>query len=101
MSKKNMRLKGQLRMYMQWPLIMTVLLLAMNVWMYMIDKRAGLMMSVFIVIYVVIVGLLYFYNRSLILADLIQFSTQYRGIQNTLLKELAVPYAITLEDGRI
>ena len=101
MSKKNMRLKGQLRMYMQWPLIMTVLLIAMNVWMYMIDKRAGLMMSVFIVIYLVIAGLLYFYNRSLILADLIQFSTQYKGIQNTLLKELAVPYAITLEDGRI
>ena len=99
MSKKNMRLKGQLRMYMQWPLIMTVLLIAMNVWMYMIDKRAGLMMSVFIVIYLVIAGLLYFYNRSLILADLIQFSTQYKGIQNTLLKELAVPYAITLEDG--
>ena len=49
----------------------------------------------------VIVGLLYFYNRSLILADLIQFSTQYKGIQNTLLKELTVPYAIILEDGHI
>ena len=45
--------------------------------------------------------MLYFYNRSLILADLIQFSTQYRGIQNTLLKELTVPYAIILEDGHI
>lgn len=101
MSKKNMRLKGQLRMYMQWPIIMTVLLFAMNIWMYQIDKKAGIMMFVFIIIYVVIVGLLYFYNRSLILADLIQFSTQYKGIQNTLLKELAVPYAITLEDGRI
>ena len=88
-------------MYMQWPLIMTVLLLAMNIWMYMIDRKAGAMMSVFVVIYLVIAGILYFYNRSLILADLIQFSTQYKGIQNTLLKELAIPYAILLEDGRI
>jgi c-di-AMP phosphodiesterase-like protein len=32
---------------------------------------------------------------------LIQFSTQYKGIQNTLLKELTVPYAIILEDGHI
>lgn len=101
MRKKNMRLKGQLRMYMQWPLIMTVLLLAMNIWMYMVDRKAGAMMSVFVVIYLVIAGILYFYNRSLILADLIQFSTQYKGIQNTLLKELAIPYAILLEDGRI
>ena len=101
MKKKNMRLKGQLRMYMQWPLIMTVLLLAMNIWMYMTDRKAGFTMTVFVGIYVVIVGILYFYNRSLILADLIQFSTQYKGIQNTLLKELTVPYAIVLEDGYI
>ena len=101
MKNKNMRLKGQLRMYMQWPLIMTILLLAMNIWMYMTDQKAGLTMTVFIIIYAMIVGLLYFYNRSLILADLIQFSTQYKGIQNTLLKELTVPYAIILEDGHI
>lgn len=101
MKNKNMRLKGQLRMYMQWPLIMTILLLAMNIWMYMTDQKAGLTMTVFVIIYVVIVGLLYFYNRSLILADLIQFSIQYKGIQNTLLKELTVPYAIILEDGHI
>ena len=101
MKNKNMRLKGQLRMYMQWPLIMTILLLAMNIWMYMTDQKAGLTMTVFVIIYVMIVGLLYFYNRSLILADLIQFSTQYKGIQNTLLKELTVPYAIILEDGHI
>ena len=88
-------------MYMSWPLIMTILLVAVDVWVYVIDKRAGFIMSVFILIYLAIAGGLYFYNRSLILADLIQFSVQYKGIENTLLKELAVPYAITLEDGRI
>lgn len=101
MKKKDVRLKGQLKMYMQWPVIMTVLLIAMNVWMYRIDRQAGGMMSVFIIIYMVIVGILYFYNRSLILSDMIQFSMQYKGIQNTLLKELAIPYAILMEDGRI
>ena len=102
MKKKNrMRLKGQLKMYMNWPLIMTVLLAAMDIWVYMIDRKAGLIMTVFILIYLAIAGALYFYNRSLILADLIQFSAQYKGIENTLLKELAVPYAIALEDGRV
>ena len=55
----------------------------------------------FIIIYVGIAFSQYFYNRSLILADLIQFSVQYKGIENRLLKELAIPYAIALEDGRI
>lgn len=102
MKKKNkVRLKGQLKMYMNWPLIMTVLLVAMDIWVFMTDKKAGFIMSVFILVYLAIAGGLYFYNRSLILADLIQFSAQYKGIEHTLLKELAVPYAITLEDGRI
>ncbi len=102
MKKKNrMRLKGQLRMYMSWPLIMTILLAAVDVWVFVIDKKAGAIMTVFILIYLGIAGGLYFYNRSLILADLIQFSAQYKGIEHTLLKELAVPYAITLENGHI
>ena len=101
MKKSKMRLKGQLRMYMQWPLIMSLLLFAMDIWMYMVDKKAGIIMSLFIIIYLAIAATLYFYNRSLILADLIQFSAQYKGIENQLLKELAIPYAITMEDGRI
>ena len=94
MKNKKRRLKGQLRMYMHWPLIMAVLLIAMNIWIYVIDKRAGFIMTVFILIYLGIAGGLYFYNRSLILADLLQFSSQYKGIEHTLFKELVVSYAI-------
>ena len=101
MKRNKMQLKGQLRMYMRWPLIMTLLLIGMDAWVYMVDKKAGLLMTVIIIIYVGIAFSLYFYNRSLILADLIQFSVQYKGIENRLLKELAIPYAIALEDGRI
>lgn len=101
MKKKKMRLKGKLRLYMNWPLIMTFLLVAMNIWVLMVDRKAAFIMFMFILIYLAIAGGLYFYNRSLILADLIQFSAQYKGIENTLLKELAVPYAIALEDGHI
>ena len=68
MKKKNrMRLKGQLRMYMSWPLIMAVLLAAMDIWVFVIDKKAGFIMTIFILIYLGIAGGLYFYNRSLIL----------------------------------
>ena len=100
-KRERMRLKGQLRMYMQWPLIMTILLVAMNIWTYAVDKKAGFIMSLFVLVYFAIASALYFYNRSLIFADLVQFPPQYKGIENLLLKELAIPYAITLEDGHI
>lgn len=99
--KQKIRLKGQLRLYMQWPAVMTLLLVAMNIWIYMYSRRAGFLMSAFVIIYAVIVSLLYFYNRSFIMADLIEFAAQYGVVQNTLLKELSVPYALMMEDGRL
>ena len=100
-DKRDIQLKGQLKLYMQWPAIMSVLLLAMNVWIYKIDHRAGFIMLIFVLIYMLIVGVLYFFNRAVILRDLVEFSAQYGVVQNTLLKELSVPYALLMEDGRI
>lgn len=99
--KKEIQFKGQLRLYMQWPAIMMILLLGMNVWIFRIDKKAGFVMSVFVLIYGVIVGILYFYNKSLILTELVEFAAQYGAVQNVLLKELSIPYVILLEDGRV
>lgn len=99
--KNDLHLKGQLKLYMQWPVIMAILLLAMNIWFYMIDKRAGLLMSIFLVIYMVVVAVLYFYSKSLIFTDLVDFAAQYGLVQNVLLKDLSVPYAIMLSDGKI
>lgn len=100
-DKRDIQLKGQLKLYMQWPAIMSVLLLAMNVWIYKIDHRAGFIMLIFVLIYMLIVGALYFFKRAVILRDLVEFSAQYGVVQNTLLKELSVPYALLMEDGRI
>lgn len=98
---KKVRLKGQLRLYMQWPVFMTILLAAMNLWIFRMDRKAGGLMAVFVVIYTAIVGIMYLYNRSLILADMIDFAAQYGVVQNKLLKELSVPYAILLDDGKL
>ncbi len=97
----KIKFKGQLRLYMQWPAIMSVLLIAMNIWMYFIAINAGILMSVFVAIYLVVVAILYFHNRKIIVADLIEFATQYGAVQNQLLKELDVPYILVLEDGKI
>lgn len=101
MKDRDVRLKRQFKIYMYWPVIMIILLTIMNLWMYKIEHKAGIIMSVFVIIYVVTVGGLYIYNRSLMLTDMVQLSTQYKSIQNTLLQELAVPYAVLLEDGHI
>lgn len=99
--KNDVHFKGQLKLYMQWPAIMAILLIAMNIWIFMIDKRAGFTMCVFVLVYIVAVGLLYFHNKSLILTELVNFAAQYGLVQNVLLKDLSLPYAIMLDDGKI
>lgn len=100
-AKQRVKIKGQLRLYMQWPAIMAILLICMNGWIYKVDKRAGILMSLFLIIYIVMIGILYLYTKSLVVKDLVQFAAQYGVVQNTLLKELAVPYAILLDDGKV
>ena len=99
--KKDIKLKGQLRLYMQWPGIMILFLILMNIWIFRMDHKAGLVMSAFVLVYAVVIGIMYFYNKSLILADMVEFAAQYGIVQNTLLKELSIPYAILLDDGKI
>lgn len=99
--KEEIHLKGQFRLYMQWPAIMTILLIAMNIWIYMVNIATGVLMSAFVAVYAIIVFILYFYNKSLILKDLVEFAAQYGVVQNILIKELSIPYAILLDDGKI
>lgn len=99
--KKNLKLKGQLRLYAQWPLYLSILLLGMNVCIYMISRDAGCIMALFLFFYLVIAGVLYLRNKPLIYTELVSFATQYGQIQKNLLKELAIPYALLGEDGRL
>ena len=99
--KNDIRLKGQLKLYMQWPLIMTILLVAINIWIYTIDKQSGLVMSVFLFIYIGAVVLLYVHNKSMLMTQLVDFAAQYGLVQNELLNDLSIPYAIMLSDGKV
>lgn len=99
--KNNVHLKGRLGMYMRWPLFMSLLLVVMNVWMYVVDRSAGGIMSVFVVVYMVIVAALYYYNRSRVFEDVVEFAMQYQSVQTELLTEMEVPYALLLADGTV
>ena len=100
-KKRGAHISGRLKNYMRWPIAMAIMLLLLNLRIYCIDIKAGTLMLIFMLIYIVGIGILYGYSRSLIMKDLIEFAAQYGVVQNTLLKELSVPYAILLEDGQL
>ena len=99
--KKNVKFKGQLKLYMQWPMFLILLLLAMNAAMYALDIKAGILMSIFVCIYTAIVVVLYYYNKQILINELINFATGYGQIQKKLLQELEIPYTLLDENGKV
>ena len=95
------KITGQLGLYLQWPLLLSVMIILMNGAIAVIDATAGLAMLGFTIFYLVISAFLYTYRRKGIMAGLVEFSADYAWIQRKLLMDLHIPYAITDESGRI
>ena len=52
--RENTKIKGQLRFYLQWPVILSVFLMAANLVVGAISSKAGFAMSGFTLLYIVI-----------------------------------------------
>lgn len=99
--KQRIRLKGRLKAYLRSALLLGVLLAAVDISLYFLDVRSGIVVTAFLVFYFIIMSLLLYYNKPIIMNELINFATQYGQIQKKLLRELELPYTLMDEDGRI
>lgn len=101
MMKNSVKLKGRLKSYLQSALYLGFLLIAVDVLIYMIDYRAGLILSGFIIFYIAIILSMMFYNKPIIMNELVSFATQYGQIQRRLLRDLELPHALLDDGGKI
>ncbi len=101
MSKRKLKIKGAMRLYLYWPLILLPLLVCMAVFVYLVDAKSGLMTGVFVLIYAAIVCIAFLTQRPKIVGDLVRFASDYSHIQRTLIREMKVPYAVMDVDGRL
>ena len=99
--KKRIRLKGRIRTYIQFTLYLGLLLLAIDAAVLMLDFRAGLLTFGFTIFYFAITLPLYFYNKPIILNELISLATEYGQIQRKLLRDLELPYALLDDSGKV
>ncbi len=99
--KSKIRLKGRLKRYVQTSLYLGFLLAIVNLVVYLISIPSGLVVTCFMLLYFAVVLSLQFYNKPVIMNELVSFATQYGQIQKVLLRELEVPYAMLDDGGRI
>ena len=100
MSDK-LKLKGHMKAFMRWPLILSVLLIVLNFLVYCISIKAGIVVSAGIIIYIGIAVVVLRCHRPFIVNDLIAFANQYDTLEKRILEELALPYAIMDMNGKM
>lgn len=99
--KENLKVKGQLRGYLAWPLLFSLFLIFANVGVFFASRLGAFVMLPFTLCYIALAAWIYVYSRKRILAGLVEFSSEYAWIQKQLLTDMALPYALADEDGRV
>lgn len=100
-KKRKIKFSGKLKSYMQWPLFMVLFLMVMNLLVYFVNIKAGLIVSMFGVAYCIIALFLSLHYKPGIMNEMIYFATQYGQVQKKLLEEFEIPYALLDPDGRL
>lgn len=92
--KPKEKLTGAIRDYLNWPIVLSMLLICMDISIFLIDAKAGMVMLVYLVIYLGVAMVLYRYKRNAIIGELVRYAADYSQVQRQLLKEMKVPYGL-------
>ena len=73
----KLKLKGHLKHLARWPLYLSVLLIVLNILVYVINIKAGVVVTMGNVLYLVAAITLLFYHRPLMFNDLLPASMSF------------------------
>ena len=101
-DKQNKQdISGKLRFYFAWPLILCTILIVMNVTIFMINADAAIIISFFLLIYMILSVVIYAFGKVGLNTELTQYSMKLAKTEAARLNEMEVPYAIVDERGNI
>lgn len=98
---RKVKLKGHLKTYLNTAMLLGIALAVVNVGIYLLDLSAGMSVSIFLVIYIIAMGVLQRRSKPIILSEFIDFATQYGQVQSKLLRELELAHVLLDDAGKI
>ena len=99
--KENKKVRNVLQKYMQWPVVLSALVLCANGAVGLVSGKAGMVMAVFTVLYAFCAGVLFWYGKKRILTGLVGFAADFDQSQKNLMASMELPYGIADEAGRL
>ena len=101
MHGSRIKLKGKLKTFLHIFIYLGVLLAFVTIAVLTVNFRAGLIVAAFSLLYFMAVLYLDFYNKPIIMNELVSFATEYGQIQKKLLRELDLPHALLDDTGKV
>lgn len=101
MNKNSIKFKGKLRIYMCWPLFLTIPLIGVNILVYFDNIKSGAVFSGFVLLYFAVGLFMYMHNKLGMADEIINFATQYGTVQKQLLNEFEIPYALVDYNAKV
>ena len=93
------RVRGTFRLYLQWPLFLSGLLIVLTAIVGAVSLKAGIIVSVFTLVYIGIALWLYFSRKRGMLEGLISFASAYGKNSQAFMDEMLIPYGIADKSG--
>ena len=97
--RNKRKVRGTFRLYLQWPLFLSGLLIVLTAIVGAVSLKAGIIVSVFTLVYIGIALWLYFSRKRGMLEGLISFASAYGKNSQVLMDEMLIPYGITDKSG--
>lgn len=101
MAGKEKRLRNLLNLYLRYPIIAGIVFAVMNIMVYFISVRAGIVVSIAVLAYFVWLLFMIFNEHVAISKALMDFASGYAQMQKKLLDEFKVPYGLLDNQGKI
>lgn len=98
---EKIKFKGRTGQYLQWPLYLILFWSIVTVITYIIDVKAGVAMTVAMVIYVVFTVVMYCAIKPNVMKNFVDFGAEYSQVQRQMLHEMEIPYGLIETNGKI
>jgi c-di-AMP phosphodiesterase-like protein len=97
----KIKLKGTLKTYLRWPVLLSVLLIAASAHIYLVNRKAGMFLFVYLLVYLLIVLSPWMSGHKKLQQDLIQFAQSYGRLQMKMMQEMSLPFAVLSVEGHL
>jgi len=97
----RLKLKGRIFTHLVYPIIASVVLFLVGIWIALQDGDAGSLILSLSIVYFIFTVVMYVVNQKLVMQEMVKFASDYAQIQKELLEDMLIPYGLIDRQGNI